>query len=97
MLFSSHKNSDIQHVYCQVTLPPRLQRAVDAQLEKYLSRKTRSMDGSRDSLSPATVTNGSSVINEGSCEQREPAQQDNAAVDEALWRRSMQLHMEQQA
>ncbi|GJT89824.1 DExH-box ATP-dependent RNA helicase DExH5, mitochondrial isoform X1 [Tanacetum coccineum] len=81
----------------EVTLPPGLQRAVDAHLEKYLSQKTRSTDGSRDSLSPATVTNGSCVINEGSCEQREPAQQDKAALDKALWRRSMQLHREQQA
>ena len=80
-----------------MTLPPGLQRAVDAHLEKYLSQKTRSTDGSRESFSPATVTNGSSVINEGSCEQREPAQQDKAALDKALWRRSMQLHMEQQA
>ncbi|PWA60265.1 RNA helicase HrpA [Artemisia annua] len=80
----------------EVTLPPGLQRAVDAHLEKYLSQKTKSTDGSRDSLSPATVTNGSSVINEGSCEQREPTQQDKAALDKALWRRSMQLHMEQQ-
>ncbi|GJR92336.1 DExH-box ATP-dependent RNA helicase DExH5, mitochondrial isoform X1 [Tanacetum coccineum] len=81
----------------EMTLSPGLQRAIDAHLEKYLSQKTRSTDGSRDSLSPATVTNGSCVINEGSCEQRESVQQDKAAFGKALWRRSMQLHMEQQA
>lgn len=81
----------------EVNLPLGLQRRVDAHLATYLSQKTRSMDGSRDTLFSTPVTNGSVSTNEGLVEQREPFQNNKAALDKVLWRKSMQLCMKQQA
>nr|XP_043605947.1 DExH-box ATP-dependent RNA helicase DExH5, mitochondrial-like isoform X2 [Erigeron canadensis] len=81
----------------EVTLPLGLQTRVHAHLEKYLSRKPKSMDGFRDNLFSTTITNGSIATNEELFGKRELSSQSKAAEDKVLWRKSMQLHVEQQA
>ncbi|CAL5338868.1 unnamed protein product [Camellia sinensis] len=78
----------------EVILPPGLQRRVDCYLGEYLSQKSRSMEGfwdiSRSNSSCSIATD------EGLFEQPEPLPQSKAAMENIIWKRSLQMRSQQQ-
>ncbi|XP_022021050.1 DExH-box ATP-dependent RNA helicase DExH5, mitochondrial isoform X1 [Helianthus annuus] len=80
----------------EVILSPGLHRRVDDHLEKYLSQKPKSIDGSQDNMFPTEIVNNN-IANTGPFEQKESLPKNKAVSDDTLFRRSMQLSMEQQA
>ncbi|KAI8023970.1 hypothetical protein LOK49_LG03G00881 [Camellia lanceoleosa] len=78
----------------EVILPPGLQRRVDCYLGEYLSQKSRSMEGfwdiSRSNSSCSIATD------EGLFEQPEPMPQSKAAMENIIWKRSLQMRSQQQ-
>ncbi|KAK9052239.1 hypothetical protein SSX86_028867 [Deinandra increscens subsp. villosa] len=80
----------------EVILSPGLHGRVDDHLGTYLSQKTKIMNGSQDNMFPTAIINDS-VANNGPFEQKDSFPKQKAVSDNALWRRSMKLSMEQQA
>lgn len=80
----------------QVILSPSLHRRVDDHLGKYLSQKTKSIDDSRDILFPNAI-DSDGIANNGPVEAKESFSKNKGVSDNALWRKSMQLNLEQQA
>ncbi|XP_076911492.1 DExH-box ATP-dependent RNA helicase DExH5, mitochondrial-like [Bidens hawaiensis] len=80
----------------EVILSPGLHRRVDDHVGKYLSQKTKSIDDSRDNLFP-TAIDSDSIANNGPVEAKESFPKNKGVSDNALWRKSMQLNLEQQA
>ncbi|KAF5777335.1 putative RNA helicase [Helianthus annuus] len=78
----------------EVSLPPELQKRVDAHLEEYLSHKAKSNNGSRDSLYSTTSSNGN---DEGLFEQPDLGPQIQVAIQQVYRIRSVQLQADQQA
>ncbi|GMP59059.1 hypothetical protein CsSME_00022494 [Camellia sinensis var. sinensis] len=78
----------------EVILPPGLQRRVDCYLGECLSQKSRSMEGfwdiSRSNSSCSIATD------EGLFEQPEPLPQSKAAMENIIWKRSLQMRSQQQ-
>lgn len=77
-----------------MSLPSELQRRVDAHLKEYLSYKAKTMNGSRNNLFSRTNSN---VNDELLFDLPEPVSQCQAAMEQVLWRRSLQLDTEQRA
>ncbi|KAL8196392.1 hypothetical protein R6Q57_024687 [Mikania cordata] len=71
-------------------------RRVGDHLRTYLSHKTKSMNGSQGKLFPAAIINDNTA-NNGPFEQKASFPKSKAMSDNEIWRRSMQLSMEQQA
>ncbi|KAL8267605.1 hypothetical protein R6Q59_004949 [Mikania micrantha] len=80
----------------EVILSPGLHRRVGDRLRTYLSHKTKSMNGSQGKLFPVAIISGNTA-NNGSLEQKASFPKSKAVSDNEIWRRSMQLSMEQQA
>lgn len=76
---------------CQVILPPGLPRRIDDHLENYLSSKPSIAMFSRSS------SNCSIATDEGLFELPEPLPHSTAAMENIIWRRSMQMHTEQRS
>ncbi|KAL8224368.1 hypothetical protein R6Q57_019843 [Mikania cordata] len=81
----------------EVSLPPGLEKRVEAHLREYLSHKAKSNNGSRDNLFSRTSSDGSIFFDEGLFEQPELGAQTQMAMKKVLRLRSVQLHTEQQA
>lgn len=81
----------------QVSLPPELQKRVDAHLKEYLSNKAKSNNGLKDSLFSKTSGNGSIINDDGLFEQPELGPQTKVALEKINWLRSVQLHTDQKA
>lgn len=69
---------------------------MDIHLKEYLSQKTKSAECFRDVFSRSS-SNGSIATDEGLFEQPEPLPHSKAAMENIIWRRSIQLRSEQQA
>ncbi|KAD3642326.1 hypothetical protein E3N88_31550 [Mikania micrantha] len=80
----------------EVILSPGLHRRVGDRLRTYLSHKTKSMNGSQGKLFPVAIISGNTA-NNGSLEQKASFPKSKAVSGNEIWRRSMQLSMEQQA
>ena len=80
-----------------MSLPPGLQRRVDAHLREYQSHKAKFMNGSQNSLFSKTSSNGSNATDESLFELPEIPPQSQVALEKVLSRRSLQLQNEQQA
>lgn len=80
-----------------MSLPPGLQKRVDAHLREYLSHKAKSSNGVCDPLFSKTSSDGSICTDEGLFEQPELGPQIQVAMEKVFWLRSVQLHTDQQA
>lgn len=81
----------------KVSLPLGLLRRVEAYLGDFLSQKSRTKETFPDVSFSRSSSSGSIGTDEGLFEQPEPVASNNAVMEKALWRRSLQLREKQQA
>ncbi|XP_022775911.1 DExH-box ATP-dependent RNA helicase DExH5, mitochondrial isoform X2 [Durio zibethinus] len=81
----------------EVNLNFGLLKRVDAHLGEYLSKKSRTKESFSDNCFSKSSSNSSIVTDEGLFEQPEPMASNTAIMEKILWRRSLQLHAQQQA
>ncbi|GJX48291.1 DExH-box ATP-dependent RNA helicase DExH5, mitochondrial isoform X1 [Tanacetum coccineum] len=81
----------------EVSLPPGLQRRVDAHLREFHSHKAKFMNRSHNSLFSKTSSNGNNAEDESLFELPVLPPQSQLALEKVLSRRSLQLQNEQQA
>ena len=81
----------------KVSLPLGLLRRVEAYLGDFLSQKSRTKETFPDVSFSRSSSSGSIGTDEGLFEQLEPVASNNAVMEKALWRRSLQLREKQQA
>ncbi|XP_040374063.1 DExH-box ATP-dependent RNA helicase DExH5, mitochondrial isoform X3 [Rosa chinensis] len=81
----------------EVTLPLGLLRRVEVYLGDFLSQKSRTKETFPDVSFSRSSSSGSIGTDEGLFEQPEPVAPNNAAMEKAFWRRSLQLRDKQHA
>lgn len=81
----------------KVSLPLGLLRRVEAYLGGFLSQKSRTKETFPDVSFSRSSSSGSIGTDEGLFEQPEPVASNNAVMEKALWRRSLQLREKQKA
>ncbi|KAA8532625.1 hypothetical protein F0562_032559 [Nyssa sinensis] len=80
----------------EVTLHPGLQSRVDDYLGEYLSQKSGSIENFQDMAFSRSSSSGSIATDEGLFEQPDPLPHSKAAMENIIWRRSLQLRSQQQ-
>lgn len=73
-----------------MTLPPGLQKRVDAYLMEYISGKRKSMDVFSRSSSNASIATDESLF-----EQSEPLPHSKASMERVFWQRSLEMRDKQ--